>query len=177
MFYEQLRILTRDHLVSHLKPLLEQQEDMNDDPIALVMPKYIDLSSILGGVVAVARNSLPQYAIDCGEKVTDLGADDLNTFIYSGSIALIVGATDAAAADKLCSRHAAAVEKFSMTHRFFHQVEHPHGFNVIGFAWVNTDFSGAIKLDEESQAQDLWVSAADVRVQWQTVEDAAMEHE
>jgi hypothetical protein len=177
MYYEQLRVWTRDHLVHHLKPILEAEEDLNGDSVALVMPKYIDLASVLGGVVAVARNTLPQYAIDCNSKITDFSAENLNTYAYSGSISLIVGATDAAAADKLASRHSAAVEKYVMTHRFGHQTQHPHGFWIIGFAWVNTDFSGAIKLEDENQTQEFWVSAADVQVQWQTSEDSAMEHE
>lgn len=171
MFYEQIGEYTRGHLSTHLPAYLTAQQALYTDKLPLIFPKHIDVASIVGGIVQVARETLPQYAIDIVNKQLGTGFEDLYTYDYPGQITALVGGGSAHEVDVLIKRHAAMIEKFSKEHEFLHQHSDSDGFTLLGWRWDATMFSGAMQLERaDSPVGELWAAAAQLDFTWVTSE-------
>jgi hypothetical protein len=180
MFYEQISVYTKKHLLEHLKSYLDAEAALYSDRLPLVLPVAIDLSSLVGGVIATARDTLPQYTIDCNTKAYGEEIEDLQTYLYSGAITFLVGGQNADIADHLAHRHAAALEKWVRDHVHMHQHDDDDGFTILGFAWVATQFTGAVQVETQENTSnsqnDFWVCAGAMEVQWVTSESGPGDH-
>jgi hypothetical protein len=171
MFFEQIGDYTRSHLRSHIRAYLLEQQTLHDDKIPLVMPKSIDLSSMVGGTIQVARDTLPQYAINVLSKSPSQIPEDYFAYNYPGQIMVLVGGRSAKDVDLLAMRHAAAIEKFAKEHPHLHQYSDADGFTLLHWIWNRTTFSGAMNLEGETDSDgEFWVNGAQIDFTWTTSE-------
>lgn len=178
MFFEQIGEYTRAHLQTHIAEYLSEQQSLFDDKLPLVLPKTIDVSSLIGGVMQVARDTLPQYAINIVNKRPSTRLENLYLYEYPGELMLMVGGNSASDVDRLAWRHATALEKFIKEHQTFHQHSDTDGFLLMDWVWISTTIMGAMQLEkEDSPVGELWVNAAQLDVIWTTSEMGTMDVE
>ena len=170
MFYEQIGEYTRAHLMEHLPAELAAEEDRHDDTIKLVMPKTVDVASMVGGVMQVARDTLPQVAINILNKQASPTNDNLYAYAYPGQLITMVGGRDSDSVDKLAYRYGSVIERLVKLHPHLHQNQEDE-FTLIGWLWNNSTFSGAMQLERpDSPVGELWVHAVGISVNWITSE-------
>ena len=170
MFFEQIGEYTRAHLMTHLQAELAAEEDRHDDNIKLIMPKTMDVASMVGGVMQVARETLPQVAINILNKQSSPTAEDVYAYAYPGQMIVMVGGRDSDTVDKLGFRYASVFERLIKKHPHLHQ-ESQDEFTLIGWVWNGTTFSGAMQLErEDSPVGELWTQAVGLTVSWITSE-------
>jgi len=178
MFHEQIGKLTADHLRTHIKAYLAAIEaEYTSTPkqgVTLTVPKSIEYSSLVGGMMTEFDKILPQYGVDVLSKVGGEDIENLFTYNYIGQINGLVSATSRDAVDKLCSRHARAVEYFVKQHQFLHK-ESNANFSILAFGWINLEFSGAENLGEYND-REIWIAGFSTDVVWAVSEDSMMQH-
>lgn len=176
MYYDELAIITRDHLQTHIGAYLETIETAYSDNIKLVIPKAIEVHNLVGGVYSVNVDQLPAYAIDVMRREFVSSADNDYLYQYIGHIGIIVKSGSEASANKTCKRHLKAVEKFVKEHQYLHETDvvtdecYIHEFGFAGSA-----LSGAAKVDDEHNRES-WVAGARVDVVWVTRETGWFQH-
>lgn len=171
MFYEQIAEYTRAHIRSHIQTYLDLEETKHTDKLPLVFPKSIEPGTMLGGTMGIARETLPQYAIQMVVKSPERGFGDLFLYNYPGQVIAMVGGTNPVDVEKLAYRHAAALERMAKAHPHLHQYEASE-FSLISWEWITTTFSGAMQLErEDSPVGELWVDAAQLTFNWVTSEE------
>lgn len=174
MYYEEIEQWTKAHLLSHLPTMLAAKQAKYTDGIKMEMPKFIDLSTLVGGIMNVARDSLPQYAIDCVSKELASDGDSLWDFVYQGSITVVVGDTTAARADAKCKRVAAVIEQFLNTHQF-PTATLPEA-TILSVRWAATSFSGSLELVDSKSKVTTWISVAEIQLAWKVSERGPSQH-
>ena len=179
MYHEEVEKWTRDELLSHLKTMLLDEQANHADTLLLAMPKSVDTSSVIGGVMRAARDTLPQYAIDVTSKVaTQTPGIDENTFTYYGAITILVGADRAPVVDALIKRHATVIQRWINGH--LHPF--PNGDEVNTNYWImemlfsQAIFSGAMPMENSNQdsSPSYWVAGVEIGLQWTLAESAPM---
>ena len=170
MYQEDLARYTSDHLRSHIKPYLDEvwSEYTAPDSVPLIVPKRIDFSSQVGGMITEYDKILPQYGIDILGKDQAPSDDSLWSYIYSGQINGLVSGGSREAVDYLVARHSRAVEAFIRRHWHLHQHENAN-FRILEFLFSGFDFSGAE--DVSTSDRDIWVAGFSHNVVWLTSED------
>lgn len=127
--------------------------------------------------MAIARQTLPQYAIDCNSKEPILeGGDNLYDQLYEGQITWLVSANDANSAEELARRHATVLETFCKSHYLLHQYSGDE-FQVTGFEWYDCELTGAMNLNgENSPDGELWVAGGTMSLAWRVSENGPGQH-
>jgi len=176
MFQEQIAKLTADHLRTHIGAYLAaiESEYTAKESITLTVPKSIDYSSLVGGMMTEFDKILPQYGVDVLSKILGEDNENLFTYNYLGQINGLVSATSREAVDKLCTRHARAVEHFIKQHQFMHQ-ETNTNFALLAMAFGGLEFSGAENLGTYND-REVWIAGFSIDLIWATSEDSAMQH-
>jgi len=176
MYHEQIAKLTADHLRTHIAAYLAEieAEYLGTDKVTLVVPKSIDPASVVGGMMTEFDQILPQYGVDVLNKNLGAEIEGLFTYDYAGQINGIVSSTSRDSVDKLCSRHARAVEKFIKEHLFNLHSTDPN-FTMIGIGFMGLDCSGAENLGTVND-REIWIAAFSINLIWATSEDTAMQH-
>jgi hypothetical protein len=176
MYFSQISSHTKEHLLSHMAELLANEQSKYGDTIRLVMPKVVDLSSMIGGIMAIATDTLPQYSLDCNSKVeSEMGEYNLNTYDYSGQISFLVNGGDPNSCQEIARRHAAALEQFCKAHQFFHQYTSDAGFKIIGFECNAVELQGPMELITESKG-NIWVAGGVLDLTWVVSETGYFDH-
>jgi len=182
MFQEQIAKITSDHLRSHIEAYLLQisSEFDGQDSVVLTVPKDISPTSVVGGLMTEWDNILPQYGVDVLSKILGEDIEGLFTYNYLGQINGLVGATSSESVDKLCSRHARAVEHFIHQHLNMHENYHDDpvvdpGFTILAMAFGGVEFSGAENLGMVND-REVWVAGFSCDVIWSTSEEGPGQH-
>lgn len=174
MYYEEVEQWTKGELSSHLSEMLATEQAIHPDGFPLTFPVAIDTSSVLGGIVKIARENLPQYAIDCqGKELVGVGGEDQNLFDYSGQVTIFVGADRPEKVEAICKRHAKVVERW--VHEHLNPQEVSPLFTIYEMRYSSTIFSGSMPLDSENVAAETdepqtWVAGAEVNIAWRLIE-------
>lgn len=177
MFQEHIARHTASHLRGHIKAYLAEisAEYTGDLTTTLVVPKRIEISSAVGGMIQEFDKILPQYGIDVLGK--SLSADDASlwSYEYPGQINGLVHGGSRETVDLSISRHARAVEHFINQHRFMHKYQDPSGnFSIVEFIFANTEFSGAENISTEDA--QIWLAGFSTNVSWFTSENGPDDH-
>ena len=177
MYYEEIEKWTRSTLISHLPLLLAEEMDSHPDSLVLTMPVSFDMSSVIGGVTRVARDTLPQYAVECATKRLDATGEDIPTYIYTGTLTLMIGDVSPARVDAITKRHATCVEKWINSHLnpfpIGDDVETNYWIQEMSFAY--SAFSGAMPMEQSASNQqdvEFWVSGVELGLLWRVAEVA-----
>lgn len=181
MFYEPLAKLTRAHFKSHLPAYWSLVNGYHDRQYNLVMPKRFDISSVVGGVVGVSRETLPALAIIAFERQFSSLDDDQWTYLYPGQLAGMVSATGPDGADEveaLARRWAGTFEMFLNEHRRAPLAADydstGDGFRIKGFGYTRTEFFGAANVDEDEVR--VWIDGFRIDFAWETIEAGPGQH-
>jgi len=176
MFQEQIAKLTADHLRTHIGAYLAaiSAEYTAKEGVTLTVPKSIEYSSLVGGMMTEFDKILPQYGVDVLSKVIGEDIENLFTYNYLGQINGLVSATSRDAVDKLCTRHARAVEQFIKQHQFMHN-ENNTNYRILGVGFAGLEFSGAENLGTYND-REVWIAGFSIDIIWATSEDSAMQH-
>jgi hypothetical protein len=171
MYEKPIAQLTREHLVSHLPAYLAEVERL--DQLKLVMPKTVEISSIVGGIMD--HKHLPAYALDVQTKEFSTTTENLWTYIYVGQITGMVSGKSALEVDDLVKGHKSAVELFCVRHKDAVFTTADSAFTIIGFEFSQSDFSGAIDQTKNPKTP-FWVAAFQIGIAWLVSEEAPMQH-
>jgi len=176
MFHEKIAKLTADHLRTHIEAYLDiiSAEYTGIEQSTLIVPKSIDPASVVGGMMTEFDQILPQYGVDVLSKILGEEIENLFTYDYLGQINGLVNSTSRESVDKICYRHARAVEYFIKQHQFLHN-ENNTNYRILGFGFAGLDFSGAENLGTVND-REVWVAAFSVNVIWATSEDGFVQH-
>lgn len=175
MYHENLKKLTADHLRTHIKAYLTEVDAQytGSAKINLVLPKSIDASSVVGGIVSEFQNTLPQYGIDISDKLMGQDTSGLWTYQYVGQINGLVNAGSQPSVDKLVDRHAQAVEMFIRRHMYLHKEKNAY-FSIFEFDFEGISWSGAENVGGPDG--DVWLAGFSANVSWYTSEDGPDDH-
>jgi hypothetical protein len=171
MYEKPIAQVTKEHLVSHLPAYLDEVERL--DKLKLVMPKTVEISSIVGGIMD--HKHLPAYALDCQTKELSTTNEDLWTYIYVGQLTGMVSGKSALEVDDLIKGHKSACELFCVRHHEAVFTTVDTAFTIMGFEFSQSDFSGAIDVTRNPKAP-IWVAAFQIGIAWQVSEEPPMQH-
>lgn len=174
MFEEQIGKWTADHLRTHIEDYLAEVNASASTPITLVVPKAIEVASVVGGLFTEYDNILPQYGIDILGKSFAGMSENLFIYQYDGQINAMVHAGSREAVDMLVKRHAAAIELFIRRHEVVHLYQ-TNDFSMLDMSFSAKDFSGAEELSEVA-GRPLWVAGISINLTWLTSEDGPSQH-
>jgi hypothetical protein len=177
MYGENLARLTSDHLRTHIGDYLDTiaSEYTGNLSVPLVVPKRIDYSSAVGGMIQDFDKILPEYGIDVLGKTLSQDDASLWSYEYAGQINGLVHGGSQEAVDFVIGRHCRAVEYFIMQHRLLHEYQDPAGnFSLLEFAFGGYDLSGAE--DISSNEGSLWLAGFSINVSWFTSEVGPDQH-
>jgi hypothetical protein len=173
MYFKPIARITKDHLASHIETYLEEVNDPSDT-LSLAMPKVIEISSVIGGVIGQFDKTMPRYAVDCLGKTLSETNEDINTYVYNGQITGIVSGRSAQVVDDLIKAHCAACELFVKNHLYIDHADKSK-FAIQAMGFVSANFSGAMEI-EKAPAAPVWIAAFDINISWLVSEDAAKQH-
>ena len=175
MFQEYLARQTANHLREHIKGYLDEimLEFTGEDTVPLIVPKRIEIASVVGGMISEFDQILPQYGIDILGKVPS--ADDLAlwNYEYQGQINGLVNGGSREAVDLMITRHARAVEFFASQHKLLHKYQTPN-FTLVEFASGGIDFSGAEQVSDEQRTT--WLAGFSLNCSWFVSEEGTDDH-
>ena len=176
MFQEDLAYLTSNHLREHIKVYLAAVDARysGNKKVPLVVPKTIEVASVVGGMMKDFDKILPAYGIDVVNIVAAEDASSLWSYEYLGQINGLVSASSQSLVDAMIKRHANAVERFVREHLFLHQPTNDY-FKIVNFVAGNLEFSGAEELGEV-EGKETWLGAFSLNVSWFTSEDGPSDH-
>lgn len=174
MFGERIAQETANHLRSHISAYLAEVNDQFTAEVTLVVPKSIEVASVVGGMFTEYDSILPQYGIDVLNKVFLPEGLNLFTYQYEGQINGLVHGNSQAAVDHAIKRHAAAVELFLKRHEVLHELN-TDNFSIVGMYFQTVQFSGAEDLGEVEGTQT-WVAAFSLDLVWVTSENGPGQH-
>lgn len=178
-FYEQVAKLTRAHINTHLRDYLDTVNALYDEQIQLDLPKRFDISTIVGGVVGVSRETTPAIAISANERSFSNDEDDVWSYIYSGQISGMVSSLDSAnVVESLVRRYAGALETFINEHK---REPVAVGYNwalspfiIKGIGYSRTEFFGAANVEEGEL--NVWVDGFRIDLAWSVIEPGPGQH-
>lgn len=171
MYEKQIAQVTREHLVSHLPELLAEVERL--DQLKLIMPKAVEISSIVGGIMD--HKQMPAYALDVQTKELSAVNDNLWEYNYVGQITGMVSGKTSIEVDDLVKGHKSAVELFCVRHHeAVFTTADPH-FTIMGFEFSQSDFSGAIDRTTDPR-KPFWIAAFQIGIAWLVSEEPPMQH-
>lgn len=178
MYHERLARLIADHLREHVAGYLEEAAAQFADSVTLVVPKSIDTSGEVGGVIQNDKpDFLPMYTVDVMNKERSFDRENLFTFTYTGHIAGMVSAGSSESVTKTARRHASVVEAFVRRHLYFH-AEQNNEFTIIEMAFMGDDYSGAENIAAEAGLErELWLGAFRCDFQLLVSEDGPGQHD
>lgn len=174
MFQEDIADWTATHLRTHIEAYLDEVNGRFSIPATLVLPKSIESTSVVGGLISSYNEILPQYGIDCADKEFSEAIGDLYTYQYTGQINGMLHGTSRQAVDTAIKRHGAAVELFIKRHQFLHEYV-TDDFSFLELAMGTVSFSGAEDLGVVDGRQ-LWLAAFSIDVAWFTSEAGPGQH-
>ena len=177
MHGEAIAKFTGDHLRGHIRSYLDEVNNQFEDSkvATLLVPKSIDVVSVVGGEVTKFNEILPQYGIDILGKSRSEDTVALWTYEYPGQINGLVEATSQEMADRLVKRHAAAVEIFIQRHQFMHEHK-TDDYSLIEFVFATVDFSGAEDMGMVNDRQ-VWLAGFSINCSWFLSENGPQQHE
>lgn len=176
MYHEQIARYTADHLREHIAGYLAAIEAEFTSPelmVPLLVPKTIEPSSAVGGLIQDFDKILPEYGIDVLNKVPSQDDTALWSYEYLGQINGMVHGGSREAVDMLIGRHERAVENFILDHRLLHEHK-TDNFSIIEFNFATTEWSGAEDLSTSEKS--LWLAAFSTNVSWFTSERGPDQH-
>lgn len=176
MFQEDLAKYTADHLRTHIEAYLEavNARFTGAKKISLIVPKTIEVASVVGGTISEFQKLLPMYGIDVLNISEAQDSAALYTHEYDGQINGLISSSSRDIADGLIKRHANAVERYVRDHLFLHELKNDY-FTVVNFQAGNLEFSGAEDLGEV-EGKQIWLAAFSLNVVWFTSEDGPIQH-
>lgn len=172
MFFEQIATFTRDHHKEHMREYLNVVSGLYASKVPLILPKSYEVSSLVGGLAGVSRQTLPAYSVDAYTKALATDTDDLNTYVYGGHFLGLVGGENQNGIEKLVKRHGAAVEMFVREHRYFPHDEAP--FMIVEFVFNRVEFFGAAAVEKDGK--QFWIDGFRIDVGWRVSEQASDQH-
>lgn len=177
MFHEDIGNTTAEHLRTHIEDYLDLINSRYTDKATLVVPKSIDVTSVVGGLFTEYNSILPQYGIDILNKEQSPDADNLWTYIYTGQINGMVHGTSDEAVDKMVHRHGAAAEYFVRQHLTLHETPGltSKDYTIIQFLFSNIEWSGAEDVGEVDGRQT-WLGAFSLNCLWEVSEEGPDQH-
>jgi hypothetical protein len=178
MYQEELAEQTADHLRTHIEGYLDEiaAKYTGLKYVDLVVPKSIEPASVVGGLWTEFDNILPAYGIDVLNISPSEDSASLWTHAYDGQINGLVSAGSRQTVDRLCSRHAQAVEHFIEQHLFFHwDTQNRDVFSVVTFFGGNLEFSGAEDLGEQA-GRPLWLAGFSLNCTWLVSQEGPAQH-
>lgn len=179
MFHEDIAQITADHLREHIAVLLDGINARYPEATNLVVPKSVEVTSVVGGLFTQYDKILPQYGIDILTKELAPTSESVYTYLYSGQINGMVHGRSQDAVDKMTHRHGAAVEQFVREHLTLHQVPEPFStkeFTILEFDFAGIEWSGAEDLGEVEGVQ-IWLGAFSLNTLWLVSEEGPGQHE
>ena len=177
MYGENVARYTADHLRTHIKDYLDEiaAEYASTNPVTLIVPKSIDVSSVVGGLIDSYDEILPQYGIDTLGKIPSQDDSALWSYEYPGQINGLIHGGSQEAVDLGIKRHERAIEQFIREHRLLHNYVDPAGdFSILEFVFATVDFSGAEDLTTNERS--IWTAGFSVNCSWFTSESGPGQH-
>lgn len=187
MYNTQIATITRDHFAEHLRDLLDLANAATGlPPVTLVMPKSLEVSSIVGGRTGVAgRETLPSVSIDSsGKQALGTTDHDLIEYVYAGQIMGLVSGSNAQEVEQICKCYSAATELFIIEHLnapfadSFDESNLPFRITEFGFAG-SARFGAANVADDQKGApasSRYWVDGFRTEVYWKVSEMGYGQH-
>lgn len=175
MYHEDIARVTANHLRQHISAYLSaiSSEYTGDQSVPLIVPKRIDIASVVGGMISEFDQILPQYGIDVLGKTISQDDSALWSYEYPGQINGLVHGGSREAVDYLIARHARAIETFIREHRLLHSFEN-NNFSILEFSFAGMSFSGAEEISEEGVSK--WLAGVSIDVSWFTSESGPDDH-
>jgi hypothetical protein len=180
VFYEQLAKLTRAHMQEHFTEYAALVNAHYDQVIQLDIPRTFEISTIVGGVVGISRDTMPAFAISANKRSFLDDDEDVWSYLYTGQISGMIGTTETAErVESMVRRYAGIFEMFIQNHRrlpasaAFDESQYP--FRIKSFAAGDTEFLGAANLDEAENMR-IWIDGFTIEIAWEVVEAGPGQH-
>jgi hypothetical protein len=177
MYQEDIARETTRHLREHIKDYLDDiwAQYTGELTVPLVVPKRIDISSSVGGMINEFDQILPQYGIDILGKAFSPTDESLWSYEYPGQINGLVHGGSRESVDLLIGRHARAVEFFIRQHKLLHEFK-TNNFSLLELAFAGVDFSGAEEMVDSESGGTTWLAGFSINASWFLSEDGPDDH-
>lgn len=177
MYFSEIVRYTREHYLEHLPSLIADCKAQYSDNIPVIAPVTLDIASAVGGVIKLARSTLPQYAIDCSNKEPlDTDPDNLYLYGYTGQFQFLCSASNPDTAEEVARRHAWMFEKFCKEHANLHIYSFTGG-TIQELNCFGTDLVGSMNLNPEGSPDgELWVAGGSMDISWKVSENGYYQH-